>query len=56
MDLHFVEAKEGPYPVNFLRNVAMEYCSTEFMVLLDVDFKPNQGMYDNMMYVVILSN
>lgn len=50
VDMHFVRADQGSYPINFLRNVALDNCRTDFVVLLDVDFKPNHAMYSNLQY------
>ncbi|KAF2076969.1 hypothetical protein CYY_001745 [Polysphondylium violaceum] len=36
------------YPVNFLRNVAVEYSKTNFIISLDVDFVPNIKLYDQL--------
>ena len=33
------------FPVNYLRNVAIKYCSTEYAIFADVDLVPNVGAY-----------
>lgn len=42
LQLHLVvleSADEPPYyPINFLRNVALQFCSTEYVFVVDVDF------------------
>ena len=34
---------QGLYPVNTLRNVAMNNCRTDYFILADVDFVPNKA-------------
>jgi len=42
---YHVVYKEGDYyPVNFLRNLALDQATTEFVFLSDVDFLPSLGM------------
>lgn len=39
--------KEGQfYPVNLLRNVAMQQVNTPYMFLSDIDFLPMYGLYE----------
>ncbi|XP_076328863.1 xylosyl- and glucuronyltransferase LARGE1-like isoform X1 [Tachypleus tridentatus] len=39
--------REGPfYPVNLLRNVALQQVTTPFLFLTDIDFLPMYGLYD----------
>ncbi|XP_076351503.1 xylosyl- and glucuronyltransferase LARGE1-like isoform X2 [Tachypleus tridentatus] len=41
--------REGPfYPVNLLRNVALQQVTTPFVFLTDIDFLPMYGLYDYM--------
>ncbi len=47
VDFHFVYSDGGPYPVNVLRNVAMEYALTDYYILLDVDFRPCNTLYED---------
>uniref|UniRef100_A0A7S4PPK2 Glycosyltransferase family 18 catalytic domain-containing protein n=1 Tax=Guillardia theta TaxID=55529 RepID=A0A7S4PPK2_GUITH len=49
VDFHLVLADLHPgrlYPVNTLRNLAMDKCRTQWMVLVDADFVPNDDVYD----------
>jgi len=48
VDFHFVLANGEPYPINVLRNTALQHARTEFVILLDVDFKPNLDMFLHM--------
>jgi hypothetical protein len=34
------------YPINFMRNVALDNAQTEFVFLVDVDFIPNIGLFE----------
>nr|XP_014343495.1 PREDICTED: glycosyltransferase-like protein LARGE2 [Latimeria chalumnae] len=44
---YHVVYKEGQfYPVNLLRNVALQHASTPYVFLADVDFLPMYGLYD----------
>ena len=45
---HFVYStpNERVYPINFLRNVALENIHTEYVFLCDVDFAPMPSLYD----------
>ncbi|XP_052215378.1 xylosyl- and glucuronyltransferase LARGE2s-like isoform X2 [Dreissena polymorpha] len=44
---YHVVYKDGQYyPVNYLRNVAMQQVHTEFMFLSDIDFLPMYGLYE----------
>ena len=33
------------YPINYLRNVALNYTSAKYVFLSDVDFAPNYGLH-----------
>ena len=46
VDFHIVGASQGLYPVNTLRNVALNNARTDFVVLADVDFVPGYGTYE----------
>lgn len=46
VDFHLVGASQGLYPVNTLRNVALNNCRTDYLILADVDFVPNKGIYE----------
>lgn len=35
-------SRQGLYPVNTLRNVALNNCRTDYLILADVDFVPNK--------------
>jgi hypothetical protein len=37
------------YPVNTLRNVAIDNCRTHWMLLVDADFVPNMGLYEQLL-------
>ena len=48
-DFHLVLAdfhKGRLYPVNTLRDVAIDNCRTNWMLLVDADFVPNVGLYE----------
>ena len=34
------------YPINFLRNIALNYVKTDFVFYLDVDFIPSENFLD----------
>ena len=42
----------GEYPVNLLRNVALEAAQSDYVLLLDVDFVMSKGAHDTL-YVFI---
>ncbi|XP_063384625.1 xylosyl- and glucuronyltransferase LARGE2s-like isoform X2 [Cydia fagiglandana] len=44
------------YPVNYLRNVALENVNTPYVFLMDVDFVPMAGLYDHLRSVIKLVN
>eukprot|EP01097_Dermamoeba_algensis_P009424 TRINITY_DN6626_c0_g1_i1.p1 TRINITY_DN6626_c0_g1~~TRINITY_DN6626_c0_g1_i1.p1 ORF type:complete len:681 (-),score=128.84 TRINITY_DN6626_c0_g1_i1:88-2130(-) len=46
IDFHLVYANGGLYPANVLRNIALETVKTRYSLLLDIDFVPSQGLYD----------
>ena len=43
---HLVYKEGRHYPVNFLRNVAMDQAKTKYIFLSDVDFIPSLGSYE----------
>mmetsp|Transcript_27576 Transcript_27576/g.65702 ORF Transcript_27576/g.65702 Transcript_27576/m.65702 type:complete len:566 (+) Transcript_27576:91-1788(+) len=52
VDFHLVVADLHPgrlYPVNTLRNVAMNKCRTQWMALVDADFISNVGLYQELL-------
>jgi hypothetical protein len=44
IDFHFVAASQGPYPVNAMRNVAIDHARTRFVLLADIDFFPSDSI------------
>ena len=49
VDFHLVLAdlhQDRVYPVNTLRNVAINKCRTPWILLMDADFVPSVGMYE----------
>ena len=46
VDFHIVGASQGLYPVNTLRNVALNNARAGHVILADVDFIPSVGLYD----------
>lgn len=51
VDVHVVYAdsishnrQKSLYPINFLRNVALQYVTTKYVLTLDVDFLPSPGL------------
>ena len=44
--LHIVYAESQLYPVNYLRNVALDHLSTRYALLLDIDFVPMVDLHD----------
>ncbi|XP_068623154.1 xylosyl- and glucuronyltransferase LARGE2s-like [Battus philenor] len=44
------------YPVNYLRNVALENVNTPYVFLMDVDFVPMAGLYDHLRNAIKLTN
>ncbi|XP_052800694.1 xylosyl- and glucuronyltransferase LARGE2s-like [Mya arenaria] len=54
---YHVVFKDGQYyPVNYLRNVAMQQVQTEFMFLSDIDFLPMYGLYEYLKIAVSMAN
>ncbi|CAJ0928179.1 unnamed protein product, partial [Mesorhabditis belari] len=43
--IHSIYKRGNFYPVNYLRNVAINGSKTEYLLLLDVDFLPSQGSH-----------
>ncbi len=41
------------FPVNILRNVALDNALTDWVLLLDVDFVPSLSLYNNSRYIPI---
>lgn len=41
------------YPINYLRNVGIERAPTDFVLLIDADFLPSDGLYDFAAAVVV---
>eukprot|EP00164_Ancoracysta_twista_P002249 GFYU01002971.1.p1 GENE.GFYU01002971.1~~GFYU01002971.1.p1 ORF type:complete len:649 (+),score=146.51 GFYU01002971.1:144-2090(+) len=46
VDFHILYSDKGPYPINTLRNVAIQHSRTKYVFLLDVDFIPNPNMLE----------
>ncbi|CAB3225466.1 unnamed protein product [Arctia plantaginis] len=44
------------YPVNYLRNVALENVNTPYVFLMDVDFVPMPGLYEHLRNAIQLVN
>lgn len=44
VDFHFVAASQGPYPVNAMRNVALNHARTRYVLLADIDFFPSDSI------------
>ena len=44
--LHIVYVESPLYPVNYLRNVALDHLSTKYALLLDIDFLPMPDLHD----------
>ncbi|CAH0591403.1 unnamed protein product [Chrysodeixis includens] len=44
------------YPVNYLRNVALENVNTPYVFLMDVDFVPMVGLYEHLRNAIQLIN
>jgi hypothetical protein len=47
-DIHLLYEEEGRYPVNYLRNIALQYARTRYVISLDVDFIPNPDMHEQL--------
>jgi len=59
VDFHLVLADLHPgrlYPVNTLRNVAINKCRTHWMALVDADFIPNADLYAQLVHFVSALN
>ncbi|GMT06613.1 hypothetical protein PENTCL1PPCAC_28787, partial [Pristionchus entomophagus] len=50
--MHAVFKTGKYYPINYLRNVALNASKTDFAYLADVDFIPSQGLYQSIRLVV----
>lgn len=46
IDYNLVYSSGQLYPINFMRNVALDNAQTEFVFLVDVDFIPNIGLFE----------
>mmetsp|Transcript_23911 Transcript_23911/g.60471 ORF Transcript_23911/g.60471 Transcript_23911/m.60471 type:complete len:615 (-) Transcript_23911:545-2389(-) len=46
--IHLVISKTGPYPVNMLRNVALDEAVTEYIFPIDVDFVVSPSLRDRL--------
>eukprot|EP00795_Rhopilema_esculentum_P011669 gene11669-21919_t len=46
--VHLVYKDGDFYPVNYLRNVAVQEAKTSFIFLLDIDFLPMPGLYEKL--------
>ena len=44
------------YPVNYLRNVALNQVTTPFVLLSDIDFLPMFGLYDYLRKAVVMAD
>ena len=52
VDFHLILADLHPgraYPVNTLRNVAIDKCRSNWMLLMDADFVPSAGLYEHLL-------
>lgn len=47
-DIHILYEEESRYPINHLRNLAMKYARTQYVLTLDVDFIPNPDMREQL--------
>jgi len=45
---HVVYKEGGYYPINFLRNLALDNVQTDFVFLSDIDFLPSEHMVDSL--------
>lgn len=53
IDFHLMYSDGGPYPINTLRNIAMDNAKTDYFIILDVDFKPGKFLYEESRYLSI---
>lgn len=54
---YHVVFKDGQYyPVNYLRNVALQQVQTEYMFLSDIDFLPMYGLYEYLKKAIAMSD
>ena len=40
------------YPINYLRNLALNYSYTQYVLLMDVDFMPSSGLSDYLTEII----
>jgi len=52
----FKNSNENIYPINFLRNVALQNVKTEYVFLYDVDFVPMSHLYEYLSSVILSEN
>lgn len=52
IDFHFSPQTQGLYPVNTLRNVALDNARTDFVFLADIDFMPNVGSHEYLLKLI----
>ncbi|KAM7540657.1 hypothetical protein Aperf_G00000030884 [Anoplocephala perfoliata] len=50
--IHLVFQEGIYYPINALRNVAIQYAETKYVFILDFDFIPSPGLYENFQNVL----
>lgn len=53
---HIVYKDGQYYPINYLRNAAIEQVHTEFMFLSDIDFLPMYGLYEYLKKAVTMAD
>jgi hypothetical protein len=44
--------RKQPYPINLLRNIALQHAPTDLIFTLDADFLPSPGMYERLLQIV----
>ncbi len=43
---------QAVYPVNFLRNVALNFTKTDYVFLCDIDFIPKPSLYTDLIHII----
>jgi hypothetical protein len=44
-NINSINWPDRPFPVNILRNVAIDFVRSRFLIYLEADMLPNSGMY-----------
>mmetsp|Transcript_19148 Transcript_19148/g.29065 ORF Transcript_19148/g.29065 Transcript_19148/m.29065 type:complete len:535 (-) Transcript_19148:58-1662(-) len=49
------EERKYEYPINTLRNIALDHVKTSHMIMLDIDMVPSEGLYNEVLTAIEMS-